>query len=203
MIRIHNFARGARGLRVFWLCEEMSLPYQVETVSFPQSQAYLGLNPLGTVPFLEDDRGVAINESVAILLYLAQKYGPTPLLPDAKDPRLARVLQMTVFGEATLGAALNPLLAARFAAPEADKRNWTVRGQEARMEQALRFVADALGAGPYLAGADPTLADISVCCALGIWQGALEKSIPTPLVAYRERLTARPAYQRAALRARG
>jgi hypothetical protein len=39
MIRIHNFARGARGMRVFWQCEEMGLPYQVETVSFPPSEA--------------------------------------------------------------------------------------------------------------------------------------------------------------------
>ena len=27
MIKIHNFARGARGVRVFWQCEEMGLPY--------------------------------------------------------------------------------------------------------------------------------------------------------------------------------
>jgi hypothetical protein len=33
-IRIHNFPRGARGLRVMWQCEEMGLPYRVEAVSF-------------------------------------------------------------------------------------------------------------------------------------------------------------------------
>ena len=27
MIRIHNFPRGARGVRVFWVCEEMGVPY--------------------------------------------------------------------------------------------------------------------------------------------------------------------------------
>ena len=110
---------------------------------------------------------------------------------------------MTVFGEATIGAGMNPLLAAHFVAPEADKRNWTVRGLEARVEQSIRFVADSLGASPYLAGADVTLADISVSCALGIWQGALNKTIPAELVAYRARLAARPAYQRASLRAAG
>jgi Glutathione S-transferase, N-terminal domain len=63
MIRIHNFARGGRGLRVIWQCEEMALPYRLETLSFPTSEAYRALNPLGTVPFLEDVGGVAINES--------------------------------------------------------------------------------------------------------------------------------------------
>jgi glutathione S-transferase len=122
MIRIYDFARGARGLRVVWQCEEMGLPYRFETVSFPPSAAYRALNPLGSVPFLQDDAGVAINESIAMMLYLAQKYGPTPLLPGNDDPTLGRVLQMTVFGEAAIGAQMNSLLAAHFAAPEADKR---------------------------------------------------------------------------------
>jgi glutathione S-transferase len=203
MIRIHNFARGGRGLRVIWQCEEMGLPYRLETVSFPTSEAYRALNPLGTVPFLEDAGGVAINESVAMMLYLAQRYGPTPLLPATDDQSLARVLQMAVFGEATIAAALNPLLAAHFVAPEADKRNWSVRGQEGRVKQAVGYVADMLGSNPFLAGNDLTLADISASTALGIWRGALNGALPGKLVAYQERMAARPAYQRAELANRG
>ena len=54
-----------------------------------------------------------------------------------------------------------------------------------------------LRAESFLAGAEFTLADISVSCALGIWQGALGKPLPEKLAAYQERLAARPAYQRA------
>lgn len=194
MIKIHNFARGLRGVRVFWQCEEMGLPYQTAVVTYPPSAEYLALNPLGNVPFLEDD-GVAINESVAMMLYLAQKYGPTPLLPAKNDPNLARVLQLTVFGEATLGA--NVLLVAHFAAPEGDKKNWSVRTQESRIEQAIGFVAHMLGDRQYLVGNDLTLADISISTALGIYKGALGKQIPATLDAYRDRLAARPGYQRA------
>jgi glutathione S-transferase len=197
MIRVYNFARGARGLRVIWQCEEMGLPYRLETVSFPTSEAYRARNPLGTVPFLEDEGGVAIGESVAMMLYLAQKYGPTPLLPGKDDPTLARVLQMAVFGEATIGAELNPLLAAHFVAAEADKRNWSVRTQEARVKHAINYVADMLGADPFLAGADFTLADISVSTALSMWRGALGQALPDTLAAYQERMAARPAYLRA------
>ena len=203
MITIYNFTSGVRGLRVAWQCEEMGLPYRLELVSFPTSEAYRALNPLGTVPFLEDAGGVAINESVAMMLYLAQRYGPTPLLPAADDHSLARVLQMTVFGEATVAAALNPLLAAHFVAPDADKRNWSVRGQEGRVKQAVGYVADMLGSDPFLAGGDLTLADISVSTALGIWRGALNGALPDKLVAYQDRMAARPAYQRAELANRG
>jgi glutathione S-transferase len=137
----------ARGV---WQCEEMGLPYRFGTVSFPPSAAYLALNPLGSVPFLEDDGGAALNESIAMMLYLAQKYGPTPLLPGKDDPMLGRVLQMTVFGEAAISAEMNSLLAAHFAAPQAEKRNWSVRTQEARIERSIAYAADMLGGGPFL-----------------------------------------------------
>lgn len=197
VLRIHDFAGGARGLRVMWLCEEMGLPFQVEAVSFPVSEAYRALNPLRTVPFLQDEGGVAINESVAMLLYLAHRYGPTRLLPGPDDPEAAGVLQLTVFAEATFGAGVNTLLAAHFAAPENDKRNWSVLAQEVRSEQAIRFLDGKLGKNLYLAGSEFTLADIAVSTALGIWTGALGKPLPDRLAAYRDRLTMRPAYQRA------
>jgi len=197
MITIYNFARGARGLRVCWQCEEMGLPYRFEAVPFPPSPEYRAKNWLGTVPFLEDEGGVALSESVAMMLYLAGRYGPTPLLPNGDDARLARVLERTVFGEATLGSGINPLLLAHFGAPEADKRGWLVGAQERRIEQALGQLCEWLGAGPFLAGDELSLADISVSCALGIWLGALNKPLPELLVAYRARLAERPAYQRA------
>jgi glutathione S-transferase len=197
MIRIYNFARGARGLRVVWQCEEMGLPYAMETVSYPPSEAYRALHPLGSVPFLEDDGGVAINESVAIMLYLAQKYGPTPLLPNGDPATMARVLQMMVFSEATIGAGINTLLTAHFGAPDADKRNWSVIAQEKRMGQSLDYVIHILGNNPFLAGQELTLADMCISTALGIWRGALGKALPDVLAAYQDRLSERPALVRA------
>ena len=122
MITIYNFPRGARGIRVFWLCEEMGLAYTPAAVSFPTSAEYRALNPLGSVPFLEDAGGVAINESVAMMLYLAERYGPTPLLPGKSDPAFARVLQFTVFGEAALAAPMKAPWRARLAERPAYRR---------------------------------------------------------------------------------
>jgi glutathione S-transferase len=201
MIRIHNFPRGARGQRVMWLCEEMGLAYEVAAVTFPPAEAYYALNPLGTAPFLEDAGGVAINESVAMLLYVAERYGPTPLLPDKDDPQFARVLQMTVFSEATFGAGMNPLMEAHFGAPEAEKRNWLVPALERRMDKALDYIARVLGEGPYIAGEAMSLADIALVTGFGVWRGALGKALPEPLAAYQARLAERPAYQQARARA--
>jgi glutathione S-transferase len=197
MLRIHNFARGARGQRVMWLCEEMGVPYSVQNHPFPVPATYRELNPLGTVPFLEDSNGVAMNESVAIMLYIAQQYGPTPLLPSGNAALMARCLQLTLFGETEIGMNLNPLLAAHFMAGEADKRNWSVIGLEQRVRRAIQHADTLVHDKSYLVGDELTLADISVSCGLGIWQGALGGELPKGLAAYQERLRARPAYQRA------
>jgi len=195
-ITIYNFPRGGRGVRLFWQCEEMGLPYETKAVTFPPSAEYRALNPIGNVPFLQDG-DVAINESVAIMLYLAGKYGPTPLMPAKDDPSFARVLQMLVFSEASIGASVNTLLAAKFGAPEADKTNWSVRVTEARIEQFLGFVADVLGDQPYLAGSNITLADLAISTAMGVYRGALDKTLSPKLSVYQDRLQARAAYQRA------
>jgi glutathione S-transferase len=196
VITIHNFPRGLRGIRVFWLCEEMGLPYRAEAVGYPVSEAYRARHPLGNVPFLEDG-DVAIHESVAMLLYLAEKYGPTPLLPKTDDPAYARVLQMAVFSEASLSSLTNMLIQTSFIAPEADKRNWTVGALEQRAEQALAYVETMLDGDAYLAGKIFTLADIAVATSLGMWVGPLRKPLSAKLAAYHACLCERPAYQRA------
>ena len=197
MLNIHNFPRGVRGLRVMWLCEEMGLAYAVENHAFPTPAAYRALNPLGTVPLLEDNGGVALNESIAIMLYLVQIYGPTPLLPTTDPASLARCLQLTLFGETELGMTLNPLLAARFGAGEADKRNWSVVGLEQRAARAVQYAQGLLADRAYCVGDHLTLADISVSCGLALWQGGLGGSVPKELAHYQDRIGARPAYQRA------
>lgn len=198
MITIHNFARGARGIRLMWQCEEIGLPYETQLVTYPPSAAHMSLNPLGTVPVLEDAGGVVVTESVAGMLYLAQRYGLTPLLPG--DARMAAVMQWTIFGETALGMRINPLIAERFGAPDADKGNWTGRILAMGVDQALAHVAGSLGDG-YLVGDDLTLADISVSTAMGMFRGALDKALPDKLAAYQDRVQARPTYQRAAARA--
>ena len=187
-----------------WLCEEMGLPYEVKFVTFPPRAHYLALHSLGSVPYLEDNTaGVGLGESIAMLLYLASRYGPTPLLPPRDAPQLARVLHLSQFGEASLGAGVNPLLAARFMAPEADKDNWSTRAQRTRLERALTYVAGMLGEQEFLAASALTLADLSVAPTLSICQGVLGLPLPGKLDPYQIRIRARPAYQRAHLRCQG
>jgi glutathione S-transferase len=197
MLTISNFARGARGLRAMWLCEEMGIAYRAVLLPYPVPPEYRARNPLGQAPFLEDG-DVAITESASMLLYLAQTYGPTPLLPSPGSAAYPRVMQMTVFGEATLGGAVSALLMDKFAVPDAEKNGALPRMFRGRAEQALDFAAHLLGEGPYFAAERFTIADISMSTAFSLWRGPLGGALPDALEAYQDRVTARPAYLRAA-----
>jgi glutathione S-transferase len=197
MLTITNFPRGARGVRVAWLCEELGLAYQIRLVPYPVPADYRAANPLGTVPFLQDG-DIAMSESVAMLLHIAGAHGPTPLLPPPGGPQYARVLQMMLLSEATLGAFVNALIVDRFAVPEGERGGALPRLLLSRIEQGLGYLDQVLSDAPYLAGDGFTLADIAVCTTLGIWRGALKGALSEVLSNYHARATSRPAYARAA-----
>ena len=196
MITIYNFAGGVRGLRVAWQCEEMGLVYQAKGFAYPPPAEYRAKYPPGSVPFLEDEGGVAMGESVAMMIYLTQRYGPTPLLP-ADPAEMARALQLTVASEAAMGGLMNPMMGTKFAAPDDQKANWTDGFCGARVADAMDYAQSLLGDREYFVGQALTVADIAVSTVLGMWKGALDKDIPPGLAAHRERMMARPAYQKA------
>ncbi len=151
---------------------------------------------LGQLPFLEDDDGVAFGESIAQMLYLAQRYGPSPLLP-AEPAALAKTLQITVASEASLGGLMNPMMGTKFGAPPDQKANWTDHYCAARVNETLTYLDGFLEGRDYFVGESLTLADIAVSTALGIWRGALGRDAPTRLASHSNRMHARSAYQKA------
>ena len=185
-------------MRIVWLAEEMGLPYDIkaETLGKPSAEL-LAANPSGKLPTIRDSK-TPMNESTAIMHYLTQKYGPTPLALTPEDDRYGDYLQFLIFGEASMAAPLNPVLRTLFSAPDDQKQNFTVDAAKAIFRLRVKDVEAQLTKGDYLAGAF-TAADISVGWSLGF--GAvlgLDVDYPPTVQAYFARLRARPAFQRAA-----
>lgn len=82
-MKLYGYA-PTRALRVQWMLQELDLDYEyVEvnpTMGELRSPEFLALNPAGKLPVLDDD-GFVLNESVAIALYLAEKYPQEGFLP--------------------------------------------------------------------------------------------------------------------------
>ena len=79
MLQLYGNSRS-RAMRCLWMLEEMGRPYQLIEKSTRaddlQSTEYLRLNPNARIPTLVDG-DLVLWESMAINLYLAQKYeGP-------------------------------------------------------------------------------------------------------------------------------
>jgi glutathione S-transferase len=197
MMTIFHVPRS-RSARILWLCEEMGVRYQVAPVSFLEpSAAFLKANPLRTVPTMVDG-DTCISESIAIMLYIMSKYGPTNLAVRSDESAYATYLQFLIFGEAGLAMNASPIVVARLLAPETDKMNWSVRFCAERVVQRMHYAEQQLGDRPYIAGDRFTAADISLGHSLRLAEFAgVGDKVPPGVTAYCKRLAERPAFQRA------
>ena len=96
MITLYT-ADTPNGWKVSIALEELGLPYEVRNLDLTKGEqkepAFLAINPNGRIPAIEDD-GIAVFESGAILIYLAEKTGK--LLPASGRAR-ADVLGWLMF----------------------------------------------------------------------------------------------------------
>lgn len=191
---------SARSFRPLWALEELDLPYQLRMMDFPPRvhvRDFLSTNPLGTVPALVTDNGL-MTESVAICQYLAAQKPETPLVvhPDALE--FPHYLNMLHYGEATL--TFPQTLVLRYQHFEAPERRQPHVAQDytAWFLARTRLLGENLQNRPYVCGDQFTIADISVGYALMLAEFLeLLKHTSAPIQEYWNRLTQRPAYQRA------
>lgn len=198
MLKIYH-SQGARSLRVLWLCEEMGVSYETAEASLMKpSDEFKAVNPLRTIPALVDG-DVTMIESVAMMIYIMNKYGPTDLEVKPNEPGYSDYLQYLLFGEAGIAAYGNPLVGTRFMAPADQKENWTAGYLKNAIIKRLEFVAKRLDGKPYVAADRFTAADISIAyIATGAKFAAIEGDFPPAINAYIANLWERPAFKRAA-----
>ncbi|MBL8547224.1 MAG: glutathione S-transferase family protein [Hyphomonadaceae bacterium] len=198
MLKIYH-SQGARSLRVLWLCEEMGVPYETAEASFMRpSEEFIAINPLRTVPVMQDG-AVTMIESVAMMVYIMAKHGPTDLEVKPTEAGYGDYLQYLMFGEAGLAAYGNPLVGTRFMAPADQKENWTAGYLKGAILKRLAFVGDRLAGKPYVAANRFTAADISIAyIATGAKFAGIADEMPETIKTYVENLWQRPAFQRAA-----
>ena len=73
-----------RSIRPRWVLQELGIPFESRIVNLPagehRSPAFLAINPAGKIPVLVDG-DLVVNESAAIVLYLADKFPERKLMP--------------------------------------------------------------------------------------------------------------------------
>ncbi len=179
MLKIYGVPNSQPVRAVVWPCLIKGLPFDFVMTS--QNRAaktpdYLRqVNPRGTIPAIDDD-GIVLWESHAILVYLSEKHGWTDLWPAGLVQR-ARVNQYLHFHHRNTrevvvlwSRALWPSVFGVDAPDESWIRRNTFPGLQNNAEvvrNTLQIVDGMLADSAYLAGSEPTLADISAYEELG------------------------------------
>jgi GST-like protein len=143
------------------LLEELGLPYTVKTVDIGAgeqfSPAFVALNPNSKIPVIVDqDTGMTVFESGAILIYLAEKVN-SELFPSDYAKHLS-VLQWLMFQMGNVGPMMGQHGYFRRSAPDNEYAVNRYRQETLRLFSVMN---GRLATGPYLAGEDYSIADIA------------------------------------------
>jgi len=163
VIKLYSWATP-NGNKLHIMLEECGLEYELVPVRLGKreqhSSEFLRINPNAKIPAIVDPDGpagrpLALFESGAILIYLAEKTGR--FLPrDAEARYLA--IQWVIFQMANTGPMFGQLHHFKSSAPE--KLDYAIRRYEDESKRLLGVLETRLGESAWLAGGDYGIADI-------------------------------------------
>ena len=161
---LYDYYRSSACYRVRIALNLKNVDYETRQVDLrkdeQKSASYRGLNPEGLVPMLEID-GHRLTQSLAIIIYLDQCFPDPPLVPrDPVDGAHVRAMALTV------ACDIHPLnnlrvlkyLSNELGLPQEERDSWYIHWIREGLP-ALEALAKA-GAGKFLFGDEPTIADI-------------------------------------------
>jgi glutathione S-transferase len=183
-----------RSSRCRWVLQELGIPFEAVQVNLSEGEHYrqefLKLNPYGRVPVLVDGE-LVMSESIAICLYLADKYADRHLIPKPGTPQRAVHDQWLLFCANELDQPLWQIRRHTSLYPLEQRLPAEVNIARGNFLAALKIVDHALGDHHYLATSEFSVVDIVLTQTL-IWAAgyALLDEFPN-LIAYLNRHKAR------------
>ena len=182
----------SRGRLARWMLEEVGADYEAVVLEYGEpmkSADYRAINPMGKVPAIVH-RGVAVTEGAAICAYLADAFPEAGLAPPLAER--GPYYRWLFFGAGPIEAAVTAR--GLKLEPPAEASGQLGYGSVALVVDTLE---QALSGRTYITGEAFTAADLYVGAQVG-WGmdfGLIEQR--PSLVAFAERVRARPAYARA------
>lgn len=165
MTKLHGTSRS-RSARSLWALEELGVNYEHNPMptTDAKSAAHLKLNPNGHVPVLEDD-GVVLWESMAINLYLADKYGKDSVWPSNAAGRAA-AYQWSFWAMTEVEPHLITILRNRVMAPPDQRDEKAASAAVEALKAPMNALEGALKGKEYLLGNTFTIADLNVAAVM-------------------------------------
>jgi glutathione S-transferase len=164
-----------RSIRARWALQELDVPFDSVVVDMRtgahKSPGFLALNPAGKLPVLVDGDTV-LTESIAIVLYLCEKYPAGGLLPEDLTQR-AQVYRWLLFTATELEQPLWRIARHTSMYPEAERLPAEVPLARRDFRDMVSVLEAHLQGRQYVANASFTAADI-VCAYTLDWANEVE-----------------------------
>ncbi len=189
------FTPGACSLASHIALEEAGAEHELKKVDLSQGEQrrpeFLAINPKGVTPALQTEQGV-LTENPAIIGYIAQQHPDAGLAP-SDSFAFGRMQSFNMFLSSSVHPALGKVL---FSRPPLEGQ--AKDDARAAATTKLRLVEDSLFAGPWVTGADYTVADgyLYVFERWAMAAGMLDESAFPKLTRHLRDVEARPAVQR-------
>lgn len=187
------WAPQTRSTRAIWMLEEAGLEYELERVDIRSaeridSDEFRAASPMGKVPALIDG-DVAMAESAAICLYVADRYSSGVLAPAFDDPRRGRFLYWLMYTP----AVVEPAMSEKFAGiePNRSRSGW------GDFDLMIETWEQGLDGHDWIVGGEFTAADVMLGSSAVFLRMFDMLPASDVLGAYADRCLERPAYQKA------
>ena len=167
----------SRAFRVLWMATELGLPFQHRPLDWQKcarDEAYLEVNPAGTIPAIVDGDFV-LSESLAINLYLARKFAG--LLPS--DPQeQASVVQWSFWAATSLEDKYIQWAEHSHWLPNALRDPALAASAAVSLSRPLDRLELALSQSKWLVGASFTVADLNVASTITLLRNVESEKRP-------------------------
>lgn len=204
MLRLY-FTPGTISLASQITLEEAGAEYQQLKIDFStveqNSADYVALNPRARVPLLATDEG-NISETLAILLYIAQRFPEANLVPLADRFATAKVMEFCSYLGSTVHIAHAHRMRGRRWADDPRAIEAMQRKVPETMAACFDMIETRMFEGPWVTGGQFTICD-PYLFAIARWLEGdkVDPSRFPKVLAHRNRMTDRPSFK--ALMAKG
>lgn len=155
------YSPGACSMAAHIALNEMEFKYDLEKVNLKEkTEAFLKVNPKGSVPVMTFQDGETLTELAIILQYLSDTKPEKGFFPKLNDPKRYHAMEMLHFVSTEIHKGLGVFFKAEKLVPDEKAREEFIKANTELLNSKFNFAAEILGKNKFLLGDEYSIVDM-------------------------------------------